>query len=116
MGAYSNMQITDNEFARLFPFFFRFDAEGWINATGPSLERYINNPGKDVRLFEQFLIKSPHITNIEDIKATTDQIVLLAINNKSDLVLRGQFLQLHNELDTLFVGVPWVTDFFFLPM
>ncbi len=104
------MQITDNEFARLFPFFFRFDAEGWINATGPSLERYINNPGKDVRLFEQFLIKSPHITNIEDIKATTDQIVLLAIKNKSDLVLRGQFLQLHNELDTLFVGVPWVTD------
>ena len=104
------MLFTDNEFARLFPFFFRFDSKGVISATGPSLKRFIDTPDDSVNFFDLFTSHSPLITNIQELRANTDRIVLLALRNKQDLLLRGQFLQLENELDTLFIGIPWITD------
>lgn len=105
------MYVTEDELARLFPFYFCLAPQGHIVSTGPSLNRYLGESNGEESLFHHFDFDTPEVSNIEQMHDHLEEVFILRPKNHQKLILRGQFIALKEEGILFFAGCPWVSDF-----
>lgn len=105
------MYVTEDELAKLYPFYFFVEANGAISAIGPSLNRYLDESNLQQSLFHHFQFISPAITGFEELLGHLNQVFIIQPRQKTELSLRGQFLELKEEGLLLFAGSPWADNF-----
>jgi PAS domain S-box-containing protein len=107
---YNTKQIclSEVQLNNLFPFFILINRNLEVVASGKSLLKLINVK-KGVRFNEFFSIPRPHtpITQLNDLIAAQNQMVVLEPAQNKSTLLRGQFEYLTQTSEILFVGSPW---------
>lgn len=103
-----SFSFNNEQFNRLFPFYFLINSKLQITSLGKSLEKLIANEiGKN--FIELFEIPRP-LTIVKVLKDLVDlenQLIVLETTLPNKLMLRGQFEYLKESNEVLFIGSPW---------
>ncbi len=102
------MPLSEDQFNRIFPFYFRMDAQLNITSVGSSLKK-ISQFGSGDSFSNHFRLKRPFfpVTDLATLQSLFGEVALIEIKNASQTLLRGQFEYLSHENEVLFIGSPW---------
>lgn len=106
MTNHSAFFFSEQDFNRMFPFYFMLDEQLTIVQVGKSAQKLFPTI-KDQQFSDHFEINRPRIEpiNRENILGIDNKLALLKCI-ESGVVLRGQFIQYENN-HLLFIGAPW---------
>ena len=101
-------KFDQEQFNRLFPFYFLVDENLQITSVGRSLAKICNIPS-ETSFNELFKLGRPEInvTCADDFKGLTNQLILVETRSTEKILLRGQFDYLESGHCYIFTGTPW---------
>ena len=102
--------VSMQEFVRVFPFFFAWDAKDIITESGSSLLKICPRATPGARLQEVFRAQSPEGEFCDaHARANSDRLFLLE-DRRTGVVLRGQVLLMDRPRRGIMLATPWLTE------
>ena len=105
----SLFSFEEEQFNRLFPFYFLIDADSSINKCGNSLAKILALKEQKKSFNTYFKIKRPELSapSFDGLKALINQLIVIEIQGANKVNLKGQFEFIDKKNQLLFIGSPW---------
>jgi PAS domain S-box-containing protein len=105
----SLFSFDEDQFNRLFPFYLLIDADSGISKHGKSLAKILTLTTQKKSFNDYFKIIRPKIENpsFDELKKLVNQLLVVEIDDKNKVNLKGQFEYIKSTNQLLFVGSPW---------
>jgi PAS domain S-box-containing protein len=104
----NSFNFSETDFNRIFPFYILLNEHLTIESNGASLEKIFPGTTRN-QFWEYFRIKQPNLIDLsfDNLKSSTNQILIVECFNQHHTVLRGQIEYLPETNQLLFLGRPW---------
>lgn len=105
----SSFHFDQSQFNNLFPFYILINSDLSIESCGRSLKKIYGE--LDTLIFTKCItIKRPNIevNNFNELKNTTNTLVVFETQKSPKLTLRGQLEYIENTNQLIYIGSPWL--------
>ena len=103
----TNLELSQNDLNKLFPFIIILSKDLEIKYTGKSISKLYPKLHKKTNFFDNFKIIRPHIEHNKEFNQLLGKLVVIENIQNPSIKLKGHFEQLNHSENINFFGSPW---------